>query len=149
MTMNGLAVGCADFVDGADVRMIQLRGMLGFAPQSRVRVGVVAERDFDGNSPAQLEIAGKVDLAHSTGADEALDLVMSNDSTSHRDRRLLDEPAVRACASRRRCTSARTASSSPHEAFRKAARFAGSRASAPWNNSFTRGQMSMSCSARP
>ncbi len=67
--------------------------MLCFTLQSRVRVGVGTERDFEGDSPAQLGVAGKVDLAHSTGTDESLDFVMSNDSTSHRDRRLLDEPA--------------------------------------------------------
>ena len=44
-----LTVEDADFVDGADVRMIQLRGMLRFALQSRLRVGIGAERDLDGD----------------------------------------------------------------------------------------------------
>ena len=88
-----VSVGRPHFVDGADVWMIQLRGVLRFAPEPRLQVGIAAERNLDGNGSPQLEIAREVDLAHPTGTDETLDLAVPNYAARHRDGRLLDESA--------------------------------------------------------
>ena len=75
------------------LRMIQLRGMLRFALQSRMRIIIGAVGNLDRNGPAKLEVASDIHLAHATGPDGWLDLVMSDDAARHRDRRLLDERA--------------------------------------------------------
>src|SRR6187397_565709 len=66
--------------------------MLRLTTQARVRVGVDAERDFHRHGTAKLEVAGSIHFAHAARADEAIDLVMPDDTAGHPDRRLLDEP---------------------------------------------------------
>ena len=76
---EGLAVEVTDFVDGADVRMVQRgRGArLGEKAAARLlgvrRVG----EHLEGHLALQSQVARTVDLTHAAGADERLDLVLA------------------------------------------------------------------------
>ena len=65
------AVGLADFVHGANVRMVE-RGRgpgLAFEALARLRVGlVVRPQQLEGDTPAELCVLGQVDVGHAAGA---------------------------------------------------------------------------------
>ena len=72
------AVGLGDFIDRADVRMVEGRGGPRFAnePRARVRVGRrLGGEQFERDVPAQLRIVGQVDFAHAACAEPRADLV--------------------------------------------------------------------------
>ena len=71
------AVLVADVVQRADVRMIQAGNRAGFSFEARQRVRVRRRgaENLDRDRPAEACVARLVDLAHSAGADQVLDLV--------------------------------------------------------------------------
>ena len=88
-----LAVGAADVVDVADMRMAQPRRVLRFPAQPRLRVFTVEGRHLQRNVAAELCVARGIDVTHAAAADEALDLVVTDDAAAQQRRRgrLLDE----------------------------------------------------------
>jgi hypothetical protein len=80
---EGLSVGFADFVNRADVRVIQRRGVLRFAHQpcssAIVRGEVLYQLYRDG--AAQTRVAGAIHLSHAAGANQADDLVGTETNT--------------------------------------------------------------------
>ncbi len=72
------AIGLSDFVDRADVGMVQGRGRPGFAnkPGARVRVGRrLGGQQFERDVTAQLRIVGQVDFTHAAGPESRADLI--------------------------------------------------------------------------
>ncbi len=68
-----------DFVDGADVRMIQRRGGLGFtleAGQGLRIIGNVVREELQGDKAVQLYVLGFVDHAHAAAAEFLDDVVV-------------------------------------------------------------------------
>ena len=65
-------------VEGADVRVVQLRDRLGFAIEAGFALGAFGEvlgEDFDRHRPVEARVLGFVDLAHAPGSDGRDDLV--------------------------------------------------------------------------
>ena len=65
-------------IDGGDVRVVQRRQHLGFAPETRQPIGISGDRrgkNLDRDSPFQPAVGGLIDLAHSADADLANHLV--------------------------------------------------------------------------
>ena len=61
--------------------MVQGGKRLGFALKSREAIGVLWSRgrqNFDRNITIELRIAGAIDLAHSAGPEQGLDLVRTD-----------------------------------------------------------------------
>ena len=85
---EGPVVVDADFVDGADVGVIQARRVLRFARQARVRIVTARDPDFDRNRAPQLEVLGGVDLAHTADAKKPADLVAADHLTGQRGSRV-------------------------------------------------------------
>ena len=79
----GLAVRLADFVDRADVRMVERGGGPGFSHQSGARGLIVEARgqNLDRDVSVELFVPGEVDLAHPSGAELVEDDVMSESLT--------------------------------------------------------------------
>jgi hypothetical protein len=75
----------ANFVDRADVRMIQRRRGASFAKESLSRrtVGGVALDEFEGHFPTEDEIFGEVDLTHSSRAESLEQLIVRNGLADH------------------------------------------------------------------
>ena len=74
------AVLIVNFVDRADVRMIQCRGGLGFALEAAesVRVfGHFIRQELEGNKPAELHILSLIDHAHPATAELLDDAVVA------------------------------------------------------------------------
>jgi hypothetical protein len=72
------AVLVPDIVQGADVRMAQLRDRFGFAVESRAEgfvPGQIRGQDLDGHRALEAGVAGLVDLAHAALAQRRDDLV--------------------------------------------------------------------------
>ena len=84
MAMNGVPRVLGDFVDGADVRMIERRGGPRFAaePFDRGRVGVDRRgQELQRHLASERQILGEVDNAHPAAAKQRLDSVVSNGVT--------------------------------------------------------------------
>src|ERR1019366_6471345 len=81
-----LAVLVVNFVDGADVRMIQCRGGFGFALKAAecLRVfGYLVGQEFERNKATELHICGLIDHAHAAAADLAEDAVVRDGLADH------------------------------------------------------------------
>jgi hypothetical protein len=77
----GLAVRLADFMNGADIRMVESGSGSRFTRQPCVRGGIVeaaAKENFDCDVAVEPFVVGAIDLAHSAGAELAGDPVVSN-----------------------------------------------------------------------
>ena len=69
---EGPAAVVADFVDGADVRVVQRRGGARFALESRQRLRVarpLVGQELQGHRPVQARVLGPVDDAHAATAE--------------------------------------------------------------------------------
>lgn len=86
---EGMAILRADFVDGADIRMIERRSGAGFAAEAfeglRI-VGNIFGKKLDGDEAAELEVFGFVDDAHPTAAKLVDDAIMGEGLTDKRRR---------------------------------------------------------------
>src|SRR6185436_9036459 len=81
-----LAVGFADFVHGADVRMIERCGRACLTNQPRARGGIVeagCRQDLDRDVSIELFIAGAIHLAHATSTQSADDAVVREPPAIH------------------------------------------------------------------
>ena len=81
-----LAFGLADFVDRADVRVIQRAGSARFAQQPLS--GFLARRgpgrkELQRDTPVQLRVLGEPDGAHPAGTEMAEDAVMRDRAANH------------------------------------------------------------------
>src|ERR1700694_5429228 len=83
---EGFAVLVVNFVDRADVRMIQRRGSLGFplkaAESLRVFSYLVGQK-LEGNKPAELHILGLIDHTHAAPTELLDDAVVRNSLANH------------------------------------------------------------------
>ncbi len=80
------ALVLANFVNGADIGMVQGGGGSGFAPEALERLGVtrhIIGQEFQRNKTAQGCIFGLVDDTHPTAAELFDDAVMRNDLPNH------------------------------------------------------------------
>jgi len=77
---EGLTVAGTDFVNCADVRMVQLRGMLCFATQLRLSFDIVFYSDLERHVAAELDVSRCINLPHTAGADEPAYKVTANGS---------------------------------------------------------------------
>ncbi len=76
----------ANFVNGADVGMVQRRGSLGFALKAgeSLRVfGYVVGQELQSNEPAELHVLGFVDHTHPTAAEFLNDAVVRDGLADH------------------------------------------------------------------
>jgi len=83
---EGPAIMPADFVDGADVGMIQRRCGPGLTPETlqRLRVlGHVGGKEFQGNEAAEFGVLGFVDHTHPTAAQFLDDAVVRDGFADH------------------------------------------------------------------
>ena len=67
-----------DFVDCANVRVIQSRGGTGFAQEARGELTILPEfggQDFQCNMTIQLQVFGQIDLTHSARAERRYNFV--------------------------------------------------------------------------
>src|ERR1039458_1780753 len=83
---EGFAVLVVNFVDGADVRMIQRRGRLGFALKTgeRLRVfGYVLRQELEGDKAAEFHVFGFVDDAHPATTELLDDAVVREELPKH------------------------------------------------------------------
>ena len=74
----------ADFVDGADVGMVEGGGGAGFAAEALQSDGILGERfgeKFEGHGAAEFEVFGAIDDAHATAAELFDDAVMGDGLT--------------------------------------------------------------------
>ena len=74
-----LTIARADFIDRADVRMVQLRRMLRLDLQRRLRVRIVAGHHLQRHGAAQLHIARGIHFAHAAHADQPDHFVVASD----------------------------------------------------------------------
>ncbi len=75
-----------NFVDGADVRMVQCGGCLGFAlkPAERLRVfGDVVGQELKGDKAVELDILSLIDHTHPAAAEFLNDAVVRDGSPDH------------------------------------------------------------------
>ncbi len=78
-----LALILAEFVDRADIGMIERRGGLGFAEEALEGLGFVRpfrRKEFQGDYPIQLHVLGGVNDAHPAATNLLMDPVVRNDS---------------------------------------------------------------------
>ena len=78
---EGSPIGLVDFVDRADVRMVQRGRSFGLPLESAKGLGIVGEfvgKELQGDVAAELEVFGLVHNAHAPAADLAEDTVMGN-----------------------------------------------------------------------
>ena len=69
----------ANFVNGADVGMIQSRGGAGLTPEALERLGIVRQavwQKLEGDKAVELDVLGLIDDAHPAAADFFQDSVM-------------------------------------------------------------------------
>lgn len=93
---EGLAIVDADFVDRADVRMVQLRRVLGLSTEACMRVAIAVGRQLQCDVAAEIGIASEIHLAHSAGPQQPLDRIPSDGAlrlVRHFERRDLDKAA--------------------------------------------------------
>src|SRR6266849_893586 len=93
---EGSSLGLVNLVDGADVRMIQCRGSLGFALKTAecLRVfGYVVGQELESNETTKLHILGLVNHTHPATAELLNDAVVRDGSAdqSERDSTPVDE----------------------------------------------------------
>ena len=84
---EGLSVDLVDLVDGADIRVIERRGGLGFAEKTLAMLGVfddVGAKKLQRDRAPELQVLGLVDDAHSAFTELFGDAVMRNGFTDHR-----------------------------------------------------------------
>jgi hypothetical protein len=77
----------ANIVDRADVRMIERRGGLGFAPKTfkgLLVLGQLFGEEFEGDGPMQSRVLGPVDDTHPSPAQLLDDEVMRDGLADHR-----------------------------------------------------------------
>src|SRR5205814_10270535 len=75
------SINSVDFVDGADVRVIQGRSGTGLTAESFERLWIVCEffgKELQGDVATELEVFGLIHNAHATAADLAEYAVMGN-----------------------------------------------------------------------
>ena len=83
---EGSPIGLVDFVDRADVRVVQRGRSLGFPPETTESLCVVGEfvgKELEGNGAAELQILGLVDHTHAAAADLLDDAVVRDGSPDH------------------------------------------------------------------
>jgi hypothetical protein len=83
---EGLAGGFVDFMDGADVGVIQRRGGAGFTLEAfeRLRVGGdVRGKEFESDEAAKLDVFGLVNNAHAAAAQLVDDAVVGDGLADH------------------------------------------------------------------
>jgi hypothetical protein len=83
---KGFAVLVVNFVDGADVRMIESRGSFGFALEAveGLRVfGYIIGKEFEGNEAVELHVFGFVDHSHAAAAELFYDEVVRDGAPDH------------------------------------------------------------------
>jgi hypothetical protein len=81
-----LPLGLADFVDGADVGVVDGGGRARLLQQLVPRLGIVGEsptEELDGDRPLQLSVEGAIDLTHAAGTDLLDDRVVSERLADH------------------------------------------------------------------
>jgi hypothetical protein len=87
---EGSPIGLIDFVDRADVRMVQRRRSLGLPLESAEGLRIVGEffgEELQGKVTIELEVFRLIDHAHAPTADLAEDAVMGNRLTNGLGRR--------------------------------------------------------------
>ncbi len=80
------AVLLVDFVNGADIGMIQSRGCLRFALKTAERLlifGDIVGQELEGDEPAQLKVFGFVDYAHASAAQFFENPIVGDGLTEH------------------------------------------------------------------
>ena len=83
---EGLTVVLADFIDRADVGMVQRRSRAGFPPETFKRVGIaghVSGKELKGDKAAQAGVFGLVDYAHASAAEFFDDAVVRDGLPDH------------------------------------------------------------------
>src|SRR5580698_5026887 len=83
---EGFAVLVVNFVDRADVRVVQCRRSLGFALKTAEGLcifGYVVGQELEGNKPSQLYVLGLVDHAHTAAAEFLDDAVVRDGLADH------------------------------------------------------------------
>ena len=83
---EGLAFFLPDFMDRADVGMVQTRGRLSLALEAQHGLRVVGyflRQKLQGDEAVQVDVLGLVDDAHATAAELLNDAVMRNDLVKH------------------------------------------------------------------
>jgi hypothetical protein len=78
---EGSPIGLIDFVDGADVRVVQRGRSLGLPPKTAESLGVVGEfvgKELEGDVATELEVLSLVHHAHAPTPDPAEDAVIGN-----------------------------------------------------------------------
>ncbi len=83
----GLAAGLADFVDRADVRMVERGRGPRLSHESRPGARIieaVRREDLDGDVPMEMFVVGAIDLAHAAGTELVDDAVVSEALTGTR-----------------------------------------------------------------
>jgi len=89
-----LAIGSlADFVNRANVIMIEGRGGFGFVDEALLFLLGMAEmwrEKFEGDEAVELQVLGFVDDAHATAAELFNDFIMGDDLADHFDSRFLE-----------------------------------------------------------
>ena len=93
---EGLSIVRADFVDRADVRMVQLRRVLGFSAQPGVGVAITVGRNLQRDVAAELGVAGEIHLAHAASPQQPHDFVPADETlmdVQRFERWCLDEAA--------------------------------------------------------
>ena len=79
-------LGLVDFVDGADVRMIESRSRLGFDDEALFSLRVVAElgrQELERHDPTELQVRGAIDHTHTAAPELVLDPVMGDFFADH------------------------------------------------------------------
>ncbi len=85
---EGFAIGLTDFVDGADIGVVQKRGMLCLSNQARAGSFVEAMlpgHGLDRDLSPQPRIAGAIDLAHPARAKRGKDFVGAESSAGSKN----------------------------------------------------------------
>ncbi len=84
---EGLAVGVADFVDGADVGVVEGGGGFGFAAETFEGLGIAGERfgeEFQSDETVEERVLGFVDDAHSAATESFDDAEMRDGLSDER-----------------------------------------------------------------
>ena len=97
------AVGFADFVDGADVRMIERGGRARLSQQAPAREGIglrLRRQEFQGDAAAELQVIGEKHLGHPAspelGANDVSTELLTRGSRTHGSDPLLSPDSVAA-----------------------------------------------------
>jgi hypothetical protein len=93
----------ADFMDGEDVRVVQRRGGTRLLQEAGEALRVDAQfpaQDLECDRPVECRVEGLVDLAHTTAAEERLDVIAADccaDGEGHSTLKLYPVIAAFAC----------------------------------------------------